>query len=332
VAYDRQMDDPFGLIRDFSATGNDYPETVRIFNQIQGEDGLTVEALRAQDEGWPGDTYRAHRWVAVSNDGDVIGCCDARHVPNQFDPSRYSVLVFVSPSHQRHGWGTRLLGHAEAFLKPLGARELVGEAKANAVGSLAFLGKQGFEETHRLWESHLDVAMFNPSRFSGERDRTAAAGVTIRTLANERSRIPNCIERLHALHTGIESDVPRPVQANAVSIETFTSQVTDHPTTIPEAFLIACRGEEYVGLTYLRRVPGLPYILSQALTGVTRQARGLGIATALKVAGIEWARAEGIQEIRTWNSQRNPRMISINERFGFIREVAMCEFRKDLRE
>jgi len=108
--------------------------------------------------------------------------------------------------------------------------------------------------------------------------------------------------------------------------------VTDHPTTIPEAFLIACRGEEYVGLTYLRRVPGLPYILSQALTGVTRQARGLGIATALKVAGIEWARAEGIQEIRTWNSQRNPRMISINERFGFIREVAMCEFRKDLRE
>ncbi|MCX5988725.1 MAG: GNAT family N-acetyltransferase, partial [Chloroflexi bacterium] len=180
------MDDPFGLIRDFSATGNDYPETVRIFNQIQGEDGLTVEALRAQDEGWPGDTYRAHRWVAVSNDGDVIGCCDARHVPNQFDPSRYSVLVFVSPSHQRHGWGTRLLGHAEAFLKPLGARELVGEAKANAVGSLAFLGKQGFEETHRLWESHLDVAMFNPSRFSGERDRTATAGVTIRTLANER--------------------------------------------------------------------------------------------------------------------------------------------------
>lgn len=237
--------------------------------------------------------------MAVSNDGDVIGCCDARHVPNQFDPSRYSVLVLVSPSHQRHGWGKRLLGHAEAFLKPLGARELIGEAKANAVGSLAFPGKHGFEETHRLWESHLDVAMFNPSRFSGERDRTAVAGVTIRTLANERSRIPNCIERLHALHTGIETDVPRPVQASAVSIETFTSQVTNHPTTIPEAFLIACRGEEYVGLTYLRRVPGLPYILSQALTGVTRQARGLGIATALKVAGIEWARTQGIQEIRT---------------------------------
>lgn len=108
--------------------------------------------------------------------------------------------------------------------------------------------------------------------------------------------------------------------------------MTDHPTTIPEAFLIACRGEEYVGLTYLRRVPGLPYILSQALTGVTRQARGLGIATALKLAGIEWARAQGIQEIRTWNSQRSPLMISINERFGFIREVAMCEFHKDLSE
>ncbi len=47
MAYDRQMDDSFGLIRDFSSTGSDYPETVRIFNHIEGEDGLTVEALRA---------------------------------------------------------------------------------------------------------------------------------------------------------------------------------------------------------------------------------------------------------------------------------------------
>ncbi len=226
--------------------------------------------------------------MAVSNDGDAVGCCDATHVPNQFDSSRYSVLVFVfvSSSYQRQQWGTRLLGHAEAFLKPLGARELIGAAKANAVGSIFFLGKHGFEETHRLWESHLDVAMFNISRFSGERARTDAAGITIRTSTNERSRTPNCIERLHDLHTGIEADVPRPVQANAVSIETFTSQVTDHSTTIPEAFLIACRGEEYVGLTHLRRVPRLPRMLSQALTGVTRQARGLGIAKALKVAGI----------------------------------------------
>ncbi len=108
--------------------------------------------------------------------------------------------------------------------------------------------------------------------------------------------------------------------------------MTDHPTTIPEAFLIACRDEEYIGLTYLRRVPGLPHILSQALTGVTRDARGLGVATALKVAGIEWARVQGIAEIRTWNSQHNPRMISINERSGFIREIAVCEFRKDLPE
>ena len=207
------------MIRDFNASGDGYPETVRIVNKIEGEDGLTVEALRAQDAGWPGDTYRTHRWVAVSDVGDVIGCCDVRRVPNQFDQNRYSVLV--SPSYQRKQWGTRLLGHAEVFLKPLGARELVGAAKANAVGSIAFLEKHGFEETHRLWESHLDVTMFDPSRSSSERARTDAAGMTIRTLANERTRTPDCIERLHDLHAGIEADVPRPVKANAVSIETF---------------------------------------------------------------------------------------------------------------
>ena len=122
------MDDPYGLIRDFTPTGNDYPETVRIFNQIQGEAGLTVEALRAQDEGWPGDTYRAHRWVAVSDDGDVIGCCDARHLPNQFDPGRYSVLVFVSPSHQRRG--------SEAHLNQVGVATGMGDTPAWACRSV----------------------------------------------------------------------------------------------------------------------------------------------------------------------------------------------------
>lgn len=63
---------------------------------------------------------------------------------------------------------------------------------------------------------------------------------------------------------------------------------------------------------------------------MTRDTRGLGVATALKVAGIKWACEQGITEIRTWNSQHNPRMISINERFGFIRGVAVCEFRKNL--
>ncbi len=63
--------------------------------------------------------------------------------------------------------------------------------------------------------------MFDPSRSSSERARTDAAGMTIRTLANERTRTPDCIERLHDLHAGIEADVPRPVKANAVSIETF---------------------------------------------------------------------------------------------------------------
>ena len=108
--------------------------------------------------------------------------------------------------------------------------------------------------------------------------------------------------------------------------------MTDHPTTIPEAFLIACRGEEYVGLTHLRRVPGLPNILSQALTGVTRQARGLGFALSLKMAGVERAREQGIAEIGTCISQRNPRTVPINEHFGFSREVAVCELRKDLSE
>lgn len=115
---------------------------------------------------------------------------------NQFDPCRFNVLIIVSPSHQRQGWGTRLLGHAEAFLKPLDGRELLGSSRANSYGHIAFLTKHGFEEVHRLWESHLTVEIFDPSQFSGALARITQAGITITTLASEQRALPTASKGL----------------------------------------------------------------------------------------------------------------------------------------
>ncbi len=51
-----------------------------------------------------------------------------------------------------------------------------------------------------------------------------------------------------------------------------------------------------------------------------RAARGRGIARALKVAQIAWAKENGVERLTTTNEQRNAPMIRVNESLGY-REV-----------
>jgi len=43
---------------------------------------------------------------------------------------------------------------------------------------------------------------------------------------------------------------------------------------------------------------------------------------------VEYARAHGIREIKTWNDQRNQPMLRINEAMGFVKQPAWIEMRK----
>lgn len=60
--------------------------------------------------------------------------------------------------------------------------------------------------------------------------------------------------------------------------------------------------------------------------------RGRGVATALKVRTVEYARDQGVREIRTWNEINNQRILAINVKFGFVRQPAWITFRKDFGE
>ena len=73
-----------------------------------------------------------------------------------------------------------------------------------------------------------------------------------------------------------------------------------------------------------------PGVIYQHLTAVLRDERGKGIAMALKLKTIEYARAEGLREIRTWNASINRPMLAINEALGFAKQPAWITFGKDL--
>lgn len=65
--------------------------------------------------------------------------------------------------------------------------------------------------------------------------------------------------------------------------------------------------------------------LNVGLTGTRRAYRRRGLGLALKLRGIVDAQSCGIREIWTNNASNNVPMLSLNDRLGFVRQIAHVE-------
>jgi len=88
-------------------------------------------------------------------------------------------------------------------------------------------------------------------------------------------------------------------------------------TARDEAIFLAVRDDEVVGFAGLEFRALLEDELWHGYTAVRPDARGLGLAFALKLATIEYARAAGFRSLRTENEARNAPMRHINAQLGY---------------
>ncbi|MGQ9699523.1 MAG: GNAT family N-acetyltransferase [Candidatus Bipolaricaulaceae bacterium] len=85
-----------------------------------------------------------------------------------------------------------------------------------------------------------------------------------------------------------------------------------------------------MGQSFVFRVPAEPGHLSHGLTGVRREHGGKGVAMALKLQVIRYAREKGYTRIKTWNATTNLPIVVLNEKLGFVRQPAWIEYQKTL--
>jgi RimJ/RimL family protein N-acetyltransferase len=97
---------------------------------------------------------------------------------------------------------------------------------------------------------------------------------------------------------------------------------------ILDAFYVAVFNGEYVGFCKHTRFNDPSDILRIGGTGVKRAFRRRNIALALKLRGIAYAKANGFAKVRTVNESSNRGILVINERLGFVRRPAWCDFVK----
>lgn len=306
----------------------DYERYISVANRSFPEYGWTVDEARHEDGTWTDPKYFKERFVVEDGGDGVVGVLDLQHQRNSFDPKRYRCDIAVDPDRRRRGHGTALFEHALRLIGDRGGQLLVGSTKESMAESISFLATRGCVERQRAWESRLDVGAFDFARFAGAEERAEKQGIRITTLGAELATDRQAaLRKAFALDEACKVDIPSVDPWTEGSFAVFEKYVGS-PSAIPDAYFLAVKDGEYVGVSNMWKDLSNPSNLYQGLTGVHPKWRGKGIAMALKLRTVRYALENGIQEIRTWNSTLNRPMLRINEAMGFAKQPVWIEFEK----
>lgn len=312
------------LIRPFIP--QDYPEIARVTCAAFPEYLAAPEDMEFQDS--RRDPKCLHRrWIA-ENDGAAIGFGEYGQRASAYHPRRFQVDVTVQPEHQGQGFGKALYHQvmdALTAFDPLSVRTMVREDMARP---LRFLTERGFSEDMRTFESRLDVAAFDPAPYADAEAQVLAQGIEFRSL-RELEGTPGHTQKHYELSEELAADVPSPEPHTPMEKEVWRRRFLENPNLLPDAYLFALDGSEYVGLTMLFGSQASEDLFT-GLTAVKRTHRRQGIALALKLRAIAWAKAEGRPLIKTWNEANNQGMLGINVHLGFVRQPAWLDMVKPL--
>jgi GNAT superfamily N-acetyltransferase len=160
-----------------------------------------------------------------------------------------------------------------------------------------FLEQRGYEEVRRYAISELDVA---------SAPDPGPPGFEIVSLAER----PDLADELYALARAGHGDQPGR-DGTYVGEEWYEWGLRRHP---PESYLIALEDGRVLGYGHLER-DGVDWCVG--FLTVAREARGRGVAAALKRAQTAWAKKNGVSTLRTANEVRLVGLIALNRRLGY---------------
>lgn len=313
------------MIRPF--TPDDYPAIARIASAAFPEYPASAEEKEFGDTRRDPKCLHA-RWL-IERDGQPVGYGEYGQRSGAYHPRRFHINVIVEPDSQGLGLGKALYDQVMSALAPLDPLSVRVQIREDRTRSVRFLRDRDFTEDMRSFESRLDVTAFDPAPFAEVEARARALGIEFKTL-RELQDTPGHWQKHYEMMQELRADVPSPEPRTWLEKSVWLSALLKNPGLRPDAYLFAVKDGEYVGATMLKSSGGGD--LTTGLTGVRREHRRQGIALALKVRAIAWAKQNGYPRIKTWNEANNRGMLGINERLGFVRQPAWLDMVKVLKE
>ncbi len=268
------------------------------------------------------------RFIATWGWGETIGMIEATQRPAPWY-SRGEVRLGVRNDFRRRGIGGALLGVLETNLRQRGSDVILLYTAEFDAAINYFLWHRGYAESFRGFSQWLPLEQVNTDAYHVDWQRLNAAEVHLRSLSQLRHEW-DCAQKFYELYLALENDAPRADnEFLPTSFEEFCSNNFDSPSALPDGVTIAVQNGQYIGLNILY-LDSSGSVLHNGLTGVRHDFRGLGLALALKLAGIRFGQQHGFSGITSFNASSNTAILRLNEKLGFIRSPATIEWRKRL--
>lgn len=280
----------------------------------ENDEQLSLDAYQAA---WPHERFGLpevqsfkrqlldHADLLAREDGALLGSGFAALFPGFRD--RATVFVTVPPLRRRRGAGSALYAALSDWARERGLESLIAVVADNDPESLAFAERRGFAEERREKGVSLDLTAIEPPRVD------PPPGVEIVTWAER----PELTRGLYEVSVEASPDVPGYEDEEHESFEAWLAHDMQGPGDRPEATFVAVAGDDVVGYAKFSLNTIDTTSAYHDLTAVRRAWRGRGVARALKVTQIAWAKANGYQELRTGNDERNTAMRHLNAQLGY---------------
>jgi ribosomal protein S18 acetylase RimI-like enzyme len=314
------------IIRPFAE--RDYAAIAEVFNAAWPDQVHTETGLREDDDHPP--KIKWGRFVAEV-DGQVVGVGEYTQFEGMYHPQKFALWVTVKPEFRSQGIGNALYRQVMAAIEPHHPISVSSSTREDQAHAIAWLHKLGFVEKMKYWESRLDVQAFDFAPYAGKIEAVEALGFDLKSL-KELETDPEYRHKAYDLWLEARLDVPRPDAISEVSFEEYCKWVFGSSYFLPEAHFVALdrKTGQYVAMSTLWKSDG--DYLGTGLTGTRRAYRRLGLALALKLKGIHFAKEHGVKEIRTGNESNNRAMLSINEAMGFVKQPIWADYVLTIRE
>ncbi len=270
---------------------------------------------------------QGEQWVAVDA-GRVVGLGSFASAWWTGQRGSYTIHISVDQRRWRQGIGGELFRLLRARLSALEATLLLDWVRADAAQGRHFAAAQGFRETGAILEEyrlHVPEAITDP--YAGLEGRLEGAGLRVASLAELGADDEPLLRGLQRLWAGV-GDAPPDSARLAASFPSWQREVLDAAGASPETHWVALDGGCPVGMSFLKRLS--EDAAENDYTCVAPAHRGRGIAVALKLRALAWARQQGVHWFYTSSEAGNAPMIAINERLGYLASARRVAVARDL--
>ncbi|WP_027340931.1 GNAT family N-acetyltransferase [Hamadaea tsunoensis] len=253
---------------------------------------------------WATTSPEARQLLLIAEvDGRTVGI--ARGALNTWtsEEGAAGLNAMVHPEFRGLGIGTRLYDALADHLATAGARRVKVWA-CDEPAATEFLGRRGYERTHELRFSRLDL--------TGELPPMPALpdGVTVASAAEVGPR------GVFAVDSVAMEDEPDDITTDAVAYDDWIREIWEGPELDLDASTVVLVDGQPASLTLIEADHATGRIWSGG-TGTLREHRGKGYAKLAKSVAVRRAAERGITTAYTSNDEVNRPMLAVNEWLGY---------------